>query len=58
MAQHIDTAKEELTKVIVHPATAKLLDSVQDELDKCAKESADCKKVRIADLSEIQLGYH
>ena len=46
--------KEELAKVgtgIVYP---KLLDSVQDELDKGEKEIAACqKKIRIANRSEF-----
>ena len=38
----------------VHPATAKLLDSVRDELDKDVKEIAACqKKIRIADCNEF-----
>lgn len=57
IAQHIDTAKEELAKVgtgTVQPATAKLLDTVRDELDKGAKEiAARQKKIRIADRSEF-----
>ena len=57
IAQHIDTAKEELAKVstgTVHPATAKLLDSIRDELDKGAKEIASRqKKIRIADRSKF-----
>ena len=57
IVQHIDTTKEELAKVstgTVHPVTAKLLDSVQDELDKGAKEIATYqKKIRIVNHSKL-----
>ena len=57
IAHHIDTAKEELTKIdkgSVNPATAKLLEVVQEELDKGSKEiSTRQKKIRIADQSEF-----
>jgi len=57
IVHHIDMAKEELTKIdkgSVNPATAKLLETVQEELNKGSKETSTCqKKIRIADRSKF-----